>query len=299
MKKWEDYRFFVCLLVGGIAFAIFMGYPAQLYNRFIDQQNTQTKADMDLLPVDDLSGNDMSDGSVLEASDGANGDATTTSNQDDGSGEDGQTPADDDASLTTYDFTTVDDSYFDDACFIGDSRIVCLYDYSGWNADFYCSSGMTLTQVFDEPNHKFKDGNWTENIGAALQEHSYKKVYIMIGINDMGVGDLDYFYNHYSDMIANIRQWQPDADIFIMAIMRVSNTRNAKGDYINNDAINIRNEMIAQLADANSIFYFDANEVMCDETGALNEEYTFDGVHLLAKYVPIWTDYIKAHGIVR
>jgi len=86
-------------------------------------------------------------------------------------------------------FCHVEDDYFDDACFIGDSRTVSIYMYSGWKADFYCSSGMTLKGVFGPPSRIFHDGNWKENIGEALQREHYKKVYIILGINDMGIGN--------------------------------------------------------------------------------------------------------------
>ena len=197
-------------------------------------------------------------------------------------------------------FCEVSDDYFDDAVFIGDSRVVSLYEYSDWkDATYYCSSGMTLGGVFKDPSGKWKDGNWKVNIADALQQKQYKKVYIMLGINDMGVGDLDYFMNHYTDMVNQIHEWQPDAIIYIMSIMNVSAERNAQGDYINNEAIRVRNERLKELDNGRDTFYLDINSVVCDENGCLNAEYTFDGVHLYAQYVPLWTDYLKTHAIVK
>ena len=44
-------------------------------------------------------------------------------------------------------FCEVSDDYFDDAVFIGDSRVVSLYEYSDWKeATYYCSSGMNITE---------------------------------------------------------------------------------------------------------------------------------------------------------
>ena len=158
---------------------------------------------------------------------------------------------------------------------------------------------MTLGGVFKDPTGQWNDGNWKENIATALQEQQFKKVYIMIGINDMGVGDLDYFVNHYTDMLQKIREWQPNAIVYIMSIMNVSEERDAKGDYINNEAIRERNEKLQGFADGQNIFYLDINSAVCDENGYLIADYTFDGVHLYAQYVPLWTDYLKAHAIVK
>lgn len=36
-----------------------------------------------------------------------------------------------------------------------------------------------------------------------------------------------------------------------------------------------------------------------DENGNLISDYTFDQIHLKAKYYQLWKDYLFAHGIVR
>lgn len=48
-----------------------------------------------------------------------------------------------------------------------------------------------------------------------------------------------------------------------------------------------------------NIFYLDINEVMTDETGNLNPDYTWDEVHLLGKYNILWLEYFCDHGIVK
>ena len=45
------------------------------------------------------------------------------------------------------------------------------------------------------------------------------------------------------------------------------------------------------------LFYIDVNEVVTDETGNLNPEYTYDEIHLLGKYYSLWTDFLLKHGI--
>ena len=48
-------------------------------------------------------------------------------------------------------YHTVDDSYFDDAVFIGDSRTVGMYEYGGLEetSTFYASTGLTIYKMFD------------------------------------------------------------------------------------------------------------------------------------------------------
>ena len=195
-------------------------------------------------------------------------------------------------------FSTVDEHYFDDAVFIGDSRIVTLYDYAGWdNADFLCASGMTVYQVFGEPSKLFKDGNWTENIEDSLKKKTYGKIYLMVGVNELGTKNAEYYAEHYKEVVDHIRELQPDAIIYLQAIMKVTAERSAQGDYITNEGIEARNEEIAKLADDEKIFYLDVNPLICDETGGMVASYTYDGVHLKAQYIPIWLDFLKEHAV--
>ena len=52
---------------------------------------------------------------------------------------------------TEYDYQKVKKDYFDDAVFIGDSRIVGMNDYSGLtNASFFAKTGLTVYNLLDE-----------------------------------------------------------------------------------------------------------------------------------------------------
>ena len=315
MDKWKNYRYLFWLLVGGLICSLLTGFPLELIKKDHGQNESEvvetismsadtvdedgklhSDGESDLIAggsdnnMDNNTNDDMKNNATGSMNDDMQNN-TTGSKNDDMQNEEPEVP---------LSFCEVSDDYFDDAVFIGDSRVVSLYEYSDWKeATYYCSSGMTLGGVFKDPTGRWKDGNWKVNIADALQQKQYKKVYIMLGINDMGVGDLDYFMNHYTDMVNQIHEWQPDAIIYIMSIMNVSAERNAQGDYINNEAIRVRNERLKELDNGRDTFYLDINSVVCDENGCLNAEYTFDGVHLYAQYVPLWTDYLKTHAIVK
>lgn len=198
----------------------------------------------------------------------------------------------------TYEFTQVDQSYFDDAVFIGDSRTVGLRDYSGWdNATYYASVGLTVYDMFTEPI--VEEEGRTITVEEALQEHQFGKVYLMIGINEMGTGNVDSFMKAYEEAVEHLRELQPDAIIYVQGIMYIKKSRSDRDPIFNNPAIQERNDRIAELANNQDIFYIDVNEVVTDETGNLNPEYTYDEVHLLGKYYSVWTDFLLQHGIVK
>lgn len=208
-------------------------------------------------------------------------------------------------------FTTVDLSYFDDALFIGDSRTVGLRDYSVGNlknATFFCTSGMIAgyamrgeyeyTSGVDASGIKTKYGKTT--LAALLAERKYGKIYIMLGINEMG----DYVKNivanigYLADMV---RQYQPDALIFLCANLHVTKeySDNRVNKFISNEKIDQVNAGIAALADYRKTYYIDINEFFDDENHALTAPYSGDGVHVYGKYYRQWSEWLCTKGIVR
>ena len=193
-------------------------------------------------------------------------------------------------------FRQVERSYLDDAVFIGDSRTEGLRVYGGLsNATFYASDGLS---VYDLWTDKFCEVNGVKvTLEEALSSQSFGKVYFQIGINEMGRGTLDGFIEAYSQTIQKLRELQPNAVIFIQGIMRVTKEKSQKDAIFNNDAIDLRNERIAKLADGKYVYYIDMNEVVSDEEGHLNAELTFDDLHLYGSKYGIWVDFLLAHGI--
>ena len=193
-------------------------------------------------------------------------------------------------------FHPVEDDYFSDAVFIGDSRTVGLHDYGGLDdSTFYATVGMNIYNLWTD---KFceVDGQMV-TLEEALQAKKYGKIYFQIGINEMGRGTIDGFMSAYEESVEKFRELQPDAIIFVQGIMKVAKEKSSKDPIFNNEGIQERNDRIAALADGVNIFYIDVNEVVCDEEGNLNSSLTFDDVHLYGSKYNIWVDYLKEKGI--
>ena len=197
-------------------------------------------------------------------------------------------------------YTTVEDDYFSDAVFIGDSRTVGMFEYGGLEniTTFYASTGLTVFKLFDSPIVTVPGQKEKITVEQALSERQFSKIYLMIGINEMGRGTVETFMEKYKEVLAHLQELQPEAVIYLQAIMRVTTERSNKGDYINNAGIDARNAEIAKLADYVQVYYLDVNPLICDETGGMEPSYTFDGVHLKAQYIPIWKDFLKQHAVV-
>lgn len=78
-----------------------------------------------------------------------------------------------------------DESFFDDALFIGDSRMVSSAYYARLGkADYFTDVGMNVFQMFSVTA---SDNNFdTTDLKSLLQNRTYKKIFIMLGINECG-----------------------------------------------------------------------------------------------------------------
>jgi hypothetical protein len=201
---------------------------------------------------------------------------------------------------TVANYVTVDDSYYDDACFIGDSRMVGIYDYSGWDkADFYCDNGYCIFNYKGGKSVICQNNNKKYKLDEAMAAKKYGKIYIMLGTNDCGYGTTADFKSNFSDMIEEIKEKQPGAVIFLISNLRISEKAEKADEtgVYKNVNINDKNVAISELADGETVFYIDCNPPFVDERGYLIEEYTFDGFHLYAKQYAEMAELLKKHGI--
>ena len=192
-----------------------------------------------------------------------------------------------------------DVSYLDDVLFIGDSRTATLQQYAGWdNATFYVKNGLTIWNVLEAKIAECEGELVT--VDEALQKVKFGKIYIMLGINELGRGTPDTFAEEFGRVIERLKELQPDAVIVLEAIMHVTEAKDAEETYINNAEIDARNAKLKELADAQGVYWLDVNPVTDDgETGKMVEDYSFDGVHLKVKYIDIWKDFILENPFPR
>ncbi|WP_408070494.1 GDSL-type esterase/lipase family protein [Butyrivibrio sp. JL13D10] len=214
-----------------------------------------------------------------------------------------------------YVMSSVPDSYFDDALFIGDSRTVGLSEYCTQlqgHATFYAKVSLTIYGLDDiefvpVPVRTEETANVPEEelptekvtVEEALSRKQFGKIYIMLGLNELGSRTHEQYAEIYGGVINRIRELQPDAIIIIQGIMHVTHAKSSNDRVFKNSTINDRNEMLKTLADGEHVFYIDMNEATDDENGALGKDLSFDSIHLKAKSYSLWYDYLKNHAFVK
>ncbi len=193
-------------------------------------------------------------------------------------------------------FTTGDKSYFSDALFIGDSRTVGLCEYADLgDSTFFCSVGMNSFKIFDEKVDV--KGIGTTNLNSLLKSKQFGKVYILLGINELG-SDKDIIVEKISAIVDAVKETQPDALIFLQANMHVTAKKNASDKTFNNEKIDALNAGIEALCDDKTIFYIDVNELFDDENGCLKADYSGDGIHVNGKGYAEWGDWFTTKEII-
>ena len=201
---------------------------------------------------------------------------------------------------TSADTTTANSGTvaFPDTLFIGDSRTVGLMEYGKLaEADFFCSVGMSSYKIRKETVKIKGVGNVT--LAEMLKKKSYKYVYIMLGINELGYG-LESTVGKYRELVDDVKAAQPDAKIIINSTLHVTKACNdittGSKAIFTNSRIDQFNSMISALADNETVFYLDLNPAFDDENGHMNAEYAAgDGIHIRGKDYLRWRDYLDTH----
>lgn len=189
----------------------------------------------------------------------------------------------------------VEDTYFEDAAFLGDSRTEGFHLYSGLKAGaYYYSVGATVESVFSK---KVETPAGKMPLLDAMAEEDFGKIYVMLGVNELGWSKTETFHDQYAKVIDRLRSDHPDAEIILQSILPVSAKQEKKKTYVNNGRIAAYNEVIFQLAEEKDCAFVDAAEAVTDENGCLRAAWNSDGVHLNVKGCRAWLEYLRTHPV--
>lgn len=193
--------------------------------------------------------------------------------------------------------TAAPDGYFDDALFIGDSRTVGMASYAPIDGATYFATVGLSTYKLDEAKSEVP-GTQGMTFAQVLSAKQYGKIYIMLGINELGYTFQTTMQN-FRDLITRIQTAYPGAIVYTQANLHVAASRSQTDAVVNNTVINNFNAALAEMADDETVFYLDVNPLFDDANGCLNAEFTRDGTHPVAKSYLTWSDWLRQHVIVQ
>lgn len=172
-----------------------------------------------------------------------------------------------------------EDAFFSDAAMLGNSLVDGMMLCSKLKMDFYGGTSLTVYR----------------NRLDELLKKQYGKVYIQLGINELG-GSKDDFINAYRKIIEKIQGTMPEADIYIMAITPVTRQKDAGGVFTMK-RIGEFNDALYALAGETGCWYLDSCTLLCDGSGYLPEAYGgWDGSpHLSVDGYLAWAELIRTY----
>lgn len=206
-----------------------------------------------------------------------------------------------------YDFSrpapegeAVDNSYFSDAAFVGDSRTDGFMLYSGvGTGKGFTSNGLSIFKLSEKKVLTINGEEYT--LLEALGLEQYGKVYLCLGVNELGIYKDDAFYESYCQAIDQIRQVQPNAVIYIQGLIPINEDEivNYNGNKYNlsNEHLRVYNDLMMQAAEEKKVVYLDLYAAFVDENGELPQGASRDGVHLGKESCIRWLDYLKTHTV--
>ena len=191
----------------------------------------------------------------------------------------------------------VEDGYFADAVFIGDSRTDGFRIFSGLEqGDYIVKTGLSVFKIADE-RIKTDEGKFT--VTEALERKEYSKIYVCLGLNELGMRNDQGYYDHYADLIDLIRAARPEATIYVQLLVPVNEQKRAESgvaEYVNNAQIDVYNGLLVQLAQEKHVFLTDPAQVIVEEeTGQPAYDEVADGVHFRKEPYQRWLDYLRRH----
>lgn len=201
-----------------------------------------------------------------------------------------------------------DVSWFDDAAFIGDSvslklKTHCLNGALGKAQFFTVGSYSTvnaLRPVSDGGPHPSYRGEVMTS-EECIQKSGAKKVFIMLGMNDLSYG-IEPTIERYQTLVERIINKSPDVKIFVQSMTPMTATSNIINDKRNNANVKLYNQRLLQLCEEKGWYFVDVASAMYDDKGAnLRTEYCSDpvdmGVHFTKAGCERWVEYLLTHTV--
>ena len=168
--------------------------------------------------------------------------------------------------------------------------------------------GNSLTQNFELAelfqNLSIKNrgiiGDYTSTLYNRLEpiiEEKPEKIFIEIGINDLGINlPNDSLVNNYVKIIDKLQSETPNSKIYIQSIFPVKNDSQYLKSITNpevNKNVVLVNKELKSICEKKNLTYIDIYSSF-ELEGQMNPKYSIDGVHLNGAGYLLWRDKLKS-----
>ena len=190
--------------------------------------------------------------------------------------------------------TRVEDSFFADAAFFGNSLVDGLHSFGGLEyGDFFAGTSASVLSVNTTKDARLSDGTAATMLDALL-EKQYGRIYVLLGINELGF-NRDGFVELYAELLGTIAAAEPDAELIVMSLTPITQKRSNSEDLFTREKILDFNTAIRAMVEERGYTYMDLYAAFADANGWLPPESSTDGVHFTAALYSAWAEYLRTH----
>ena len=186
--------------------------------------------------------------------------------------------------------------FLDGAAFIGDSVTLKLRNYDTekkvmGNVVFLCQGSYSVAHAVNNTMYLSYQG---EDVTpqAALNKCGAKKVFILLGMNDIALHGIDQTMDNWAKLIANIRQENPQIEIYIQSGTPIY--YGGEVGSLTNENMDKYNVRLQSFAEENNCTYVDIATRMKDTNNGLAKAYCSDEfVHMTDAGCSLWLEMLK------
>lgn len=198
------------------------------------------------------------------------------------------------------------DAYFDGAVFVGDSIMLGFRNYAMKRQDTFLSKFQFLAAgSYSANNALWELGNKDSVHPVYKGEPRYvwdsiammggKKVFIMLGMNDLNVTGLDGSWEKYEELIGKIKESSPDAEIHLMSMTYILHGKEV--GKLENNTIREYNGILRKMAEEKGLGYVNVADALADGNGDLAAEYCSDEfAHQNPEAYDIWVSVLRDYA---
>lgn len=182
--------------------------------------------------------------------------------------------------------------HYSDAVFVGSTVLSGLSDYG-----YVKSDNMLLSDSIDLENFNtvVLSANGEESlISDAAVRKKAGKLYIMVGINDIGsLSDAEPFAE-LEAFIDSMSEKSGSTEIYLMSLLPVTSENESKIAF--NADVDMYNSLLLEFANKKNVFYLDVNTAFKGNDGKLPASYTeINGIKLKKSGYEQLSEYILTH----
>ena len=153
---------------------------------------------------------------------------------------------------------------------------------------------MSVKEVFSDKVIKVGGQSMTV-IEALKSDPTFDRVYIMLGVNELGWIYTEAFIEKYGEIIDTVRTINPNAKIVVQSLIPVSADAYKTDPMLRNSKIEEYNKALDAMCRDKNVWFLNVAEMFSGNGGVLPADASNDGVHLKKAYCDHWLDYILSH----